>query len=194
MQKVRNALGAFLCLVLASVAQSQSLPKDVGVRYSEQVSNGPAGACGCFALEGAAGDFYWVVQHYKEGKPLYLGFVADVGVEHTGDVNGAGYGLTLTTVTAGPRAVVRPIGKVRPFAQVLIGMAHGSGSQFPQNGSLAPSATSFALNLGAGADYSLNKRISVRFLQLDYLRTALPNNSTDWQNNLRIGAGITLHF
>jgi peptidoglycan-associated lipoprotein len=194
MQKVRNTLGAFLCLVLASVAQSQGLPKDVSVRYSEQVSNGPAGTCGCFSLEGAAGDSYWAVQLYKEGKPAYLGFVADVGVEHTGNINNAGYGLTLTTVTAGPRAVLLPIGKVRPFAQVLLGLAHGSSSQFPQNNGLVASANSFALDLGAGADYTVSKRLSVRLLQLDYVRTALPNNSTDWQNNLRIGTGIVLHF
>jgi hypothetical protein len=29
---------------------------------------------------------------------------------------------------------------------------------------------------------------------VDYLRTALPNNSTNWQSNLRIAAGLTLHF
>jgi len=59
---------------------------------------------------------------------------------------------------------------------------------------LVSSANSFALNLGAGADYSLNKSISVRILQLDYLHTELPNNTSNWQNNLRIGAGLTLHF
>jgi opacity protein-like surface antigen len=194
MQKVRSTIGAFLCFVLASIAQSQSLPRDIGVRYSEQVSNGPAGTCGCFTLGGAAADLNWGVKHFKAGKIDYLGLVADAGVEHTGNVNGAGYGLTLTTATFGPRVVLRPIGKVRPFAQTLFGLAHGTGSQFPQNGSLVPSATSFALNLGAGADYSLNKRISVRLLQLDYLRTALPNNSTNWQNNFGIGAGFALHF
>jgi len=29
---------------------------------------------------------------------------------------------------------------------------------------------------------------------VDYLRTALPNNSNNWQNNLRVAAGLTLHF
>jgi hypothetical protein len=38
----------------------------------------------------------------------------------------------------------------------------------------------------------MNKRLSLRVLQLDYSRTSLPNNTTNWQNNLRIGAGITL--
>jgi hypothetical protein len=40
----------------------------------------------------------------------------------------------------------------------------------------------------------LRNRLSVRVLQLDYLRTTLPNSGTDWQNNLRIGVGLTLRF
>jgi hypothetical protein len=77
---------------------------------------------------------------------------------------------------------------------VLLGFAHGSGSQFPQNNSLVATANSPAFDVGAGADYSVSKRVSMRFLQVDYMRTGLPNNVNNWQNNLRIGAGITLHF
>jgi opacity protein-like surface antigen len=167
---------------------------EVNLRYSEQVSNSPAGTCGCFALEGAAGDFYWNVMHIGAMHKAGLGVAADIGVAHTGNVNGDGYGLTLTTYSAGPRFVLPSARKLSPFAQALFGLAHGSGSQFPQGDSLVSSANSFGLNLGAGADYSLNKRISLRILQLDYLRTDLPNNSSNWQNNLRAGAGITLQF
>jgi opacity protein-like surface antigen len=193
MQKACMIFVAFLCLVLASTAQSQGIPREANFRYSEQVSNGPAGTCGCFALQGAAGDLYWNIRQFAGGHSAGLGLTADIGVEHTGSVNDAGYGLTLTTFTAGPRLKL-PGKKVKTFAQALFGLAHGSGSQFPQGNSLESSANSFALDLGAGADYSLNKRISVRILQLDYLRTALPNNSNDWQNNLRIVAGLTLYF
>jgi opacity protein-like surface antigen len=85
--------------------------------------------------------------------------------------------------------------KAQPFAQALFGLAHGSGSEFPHSGNgLTTSANSFAFDLGAGADFPVNKRLSVRILQLDYLRTALPNNSNNWQNNLRISAGLTLRF
>jgi opacity protein-like surface antigen len=194
MQKMCITFVAFLCLVLASSAQTQAIPKTVDFRYSEQVSNASAGTCGCFALQGAAGDLYWNIRQFAGNHGMGLGLAADIGVEHTGNENDAGYGLTLTTFTAGPRFVLSHARKLQPFAQALFGLAHGSGSQFPQGDSLESSANSFALDLGAGADYSLNKRISVRILQLDYLRTALPNNSNDWQNNLRVGAGLTLHF
>ena len=59
---------------------------------------------------------------------------------------------------------------------------------------LASSANSFALDLGGGADYSISQRFSLRAVQLDYLRTSLPNIDSGWQNNLRIGVGVTVRF
>jgi len=192
MPKVCFALVSLLCLALVTAARAQLLPRDAGLRYSEQVSNSPAGSCGCFTLQGGAADAAWNLGHLSSA--LHLRLAADVGVEHTGNVNNAGYGLTLSTFTAGPRFNL-PGNKVKPFAQALFGLAHGSGSEFPHSGNiLTTSANSFALDLGAGADIPVNKRLSVRILQLDYLRTALPNNSNNWQNNLRVGAGLTLRF
>jgi opacity protein-like surface antigen len=194
MQQVRIALGAFLGLALALTAQAQGIPTEVGIRYSQQVSNGSAGVCGCFTLEGAAGDLYWQVKQAGASRQTGFGLAADVATEHTGDMNGAGYGLTLTTLAAGPRFVFVPARKFFPFAQALFGFAHGSGSRFPQGNALTPSANSFALEAGGGADYALSKHLSLRILELEYLRTSLPNNSTNWQNHLRAGVGITLHF
>jgi hypothetical protein len=192
MLKVCIALLSLLCLTLMTAAQAQLLPRDAGLRYGEQVSNSPAGNCGCFTLQGVAADATWNLGHLSSA--LHLRLAADVGVEHTGNVNNAGYGLTLSSFAAGPRFTL-PIKKTPAFAQALFGVAHGSGSEFPQSGNLlSQSANSFALDLGVGADYPVNKRLSVRILQLDYLRTALPNNSNDWQNNLRVGAGLTLRF
>jgi len=195
MQKVWLTLVAFLCFVPVSAAHAQAFPSEAGFRYSAELSNASAGTCGCFTMQGAAADLYWNLSHSEpDGNTGFrMGLAVDIGGEHTGNVNGSGYGLTLTTFTAGPRFIL-PGDKLRIFAQALFGLAHGSESQFPNGNSVESSANSFAVDLGAGADYSLNKRISVRILQLDYLRTALPNNSTDWQNNLRIGAGLTLHF
>lgn len=193
MQKVCIIIVAFLCVASASIARSQATPKEVSIRYSEQISNGSAGTCGCFELEGAAADIKWDLVHLGAEHSSTLGLVVDAGVEHAASVAGAAYGLTLTTATAGPRYAL-PAGKMRLFAQSLFGLAHGTGSQFPENNILVSSANSFALDLGTGADYALNRRLSVRFVQLDYLRTALPNNSTNWQNSLRLGAGLTFRF
>ena len=192
MRKVWRSIAALILLTLALSAGAQLLPKQASFRYSEQLSNGPAGTCGCFTLQGAALDGYWKM--LSGGPDVQLGLVVDAGVENTGNVNGQGYGLTVSTYTAGPRLLFSA-GKFHPFAQVLFGLAHGSGSQFPQsNNTLTPSANSFAFDLGGGFDYALRKRLSVRFLQVDYLRTSLPNNTTNWQNNLRLSGGLTVHF
>jgi peptidoglycan-associated lipoprotein len=193
MQKAWLVFATLSCLGV--VLHAQAIPSEIGVRYSAQISNGPAGSCGCFTLQGAAADFNWNLPPKRAGaKPgprLSLAF--DAGMEHTGNMNGVGYGLTLSTFAAGPRLTL-PVRRVRPFAQALFGMAHGANSEFPQSSTLSSSANSFALDLGAGADLPLNKHLALRFLQLDYLRTALPNNTTNWQNNLRIGAGLTLYL
>jgi len=193
MTKVSIGLAALLCLALPAAARAQAIPREVDFRYSEQISNGPAGTCGCFPMQGAAGDVYWQIKELVPHHKADLGFAVDLGVEHTGNENNDGYGLTLTTLTAGPRFKF-PIGRVHTFAEALFGFGHGSGSEFPHDGTLATSANSFALDVAGGADYPVNKRLSIRMLQIDYLRLSLPNNSTDWQNNLRLAAGLTLHF
>ncbi len=195
MRKVWLTLITCLCFVPVSAAQTQMLPTEVGFRYSAELSNARPGTCGCFTMQGAAVDLYWNLVHSEpsHNTDSRVGLAADFGGENTGDVNGSGKGLTLTTFAAGPR-IKLPGDKLRIFAQALFGLAHGSGSQFPNGHSVESTANSFAVDLGSGTDYSLNRRVSVRIFQIDYLHTALPNNTTDWQNNLRLSAGLTLHF
>ncbi|MGB7547842.1 MAG: hypothetical protein WBM14_08830 [Terracidiphilus sp.] len=52
----------------------------------------------------------------------------------------------------------------------------------------------FDLDLGGGVDYHFGTRLSLRLLQLDWLRTSLPNNANNWRNNLRVGAGIVFNL
>lgn len=192
MQKLCIPLVGLICFLAPATALSQALPSSVSVRYSAQISNGPPGTCACFSLQGASGDLVWKLSPLPSSGVLRL--AVDLGVEHTADLNGAGYGLTLSTFTAGPRIELPRIKHLHPFAQGLFGLAHGSGSQFPENGTLTDSANSFALLAGGGADFHLNGLVSLRLVQVDYLRTSLPNNANDWQNNLRVGAGVAFHF
>jgi peptidoglycan-associated lipoprotein len=192
MPKVCTLLAVLLWLTLSSAAQSSLLPDRVGLRYSEQVSNSPVGSSDYFAMQGAAADAFWKIVPLSSA--TNLGLAIDVAAENTHNINHAGYGLDLFSFTAGPR-LKYSTHRVQPFAQALFGLAHGWGSEFPSGGNtLASSANAFAFDLGAGADYPLNKQLSLRVLQLDYLRTSLPNNANDRQNNLRIGAGLTLRL
>jgi len=194
MQKFGISIVAFLCLMLASTAQSQGIPANVNLRYSAQLSNGNPGVCGCFTLQGVAGDIYVGFGHSKKKSHAGVGLVADFGYEHTANVNGVGYGLSMTTMAAGPRFVLPRVKRLQPFVQALGGYAHGFSSAFPQGNTLVPTASSYAVDGGGGADVALNKHVSLRILQVDFMRTALPNNTTDWQNNLRMAAGLTFNF
>ncbi|HUA98190.1 MAG TPA: hypothetical protein VMA34_07685 [Terracidiphilus sp.] len=191
MRRYSIIAAVLLSLALTGTARSQAVPGSVNFRYSAQISNSPPGSCGCFALQGAAADATWGNVGPAGGARFSL--AVDAGVEHTGHVGDAPYGLTLTTLTAGPRMHL-PGQRVHIFGQVLLGWAHGADSEFPHNNSLESSANSFALDLGGGIDLASHSRISLRVLQLDYVRTGFPNTSSNWQSNFRLGAGVTLHF
>ena len=85
----------------------------------------------------------------------------------------------------GPRLSVS-VGKFRPFANILIGASHTSGSGNGVN----ISDTSFAYAIGGGLDYHLIPLISWR-IQGDMLQTRFFG---DTQSNARISTGIVVHF
>ncbi len=157
---------------------------DLGVNYVADISNAHPGTCGCFAMQGGG---------VNAGLKLAyrLSAVVDLSVVNTSTVSGANYGLGLITAMAGAQYRV-PIGRYTPYGQVLLGAAHGFNSVFPGNSS--GTANSFAFELGAGSEIKLNRRFSVRLAEVDYLHTSLPNNTNNWQNHLKIAAGVIYHF
>jgi hypothetical protein len=110
-----------------------------------------------------------------EGKVApFLGIVADISGQY-------GSGVSQHNVLFGPR-VSTSIGKIRPFAHVLIGVSHVSGG--------GDSDTSFSDAIGGGVDYKLIKLIAWRF-QGDLLQTRFFN---DTQNDFRFSTGVVVHF
>lgn len=53
---------------------------------------------------------------------------------------------------------------------------------------------SFALQVGGGINLPLWNHFAVRALDAEWLRTQLPNGTTDVQNNLRLGTGLVYRF
>jgi hypothetical protein len=192
MRKIAILLVVLLSWTGICAAQHSDAIPDVNLRYSAQISNASGRDCSYFTLQGGAIEAAWTLAAFRKG--VALDGVADLGVDHTATINNAGYGLTLTTITFGPRLKFPVHRKVSLFGQMLYGVAIGSDSEFPRGSSIHSSATSYALSLGGGAEIALNKRVSIRAAQVDYLRTGLPNISSDGQNSLRVGAGITLHL
>jgi Outer membrane protein beta-barrel domain len=120
-----------------------------------------------------------------------LGLGADFGGSY-GSFKGASYHVQ--TYLFGPH--VSFPGRVSPFANVLLGVAHSSsGSNLssnpvitPQNGS---SNTSFAASVGVGIDLKVTSFVWVRPIQIDYLATHFNSNT---QSLPRLSAGVVLHF
>ena len=118
----------------------------------------------------------------------WLGVVGDLaGYGATSTTNGALVGGAFTYLF-GPRVNFRR-GKVTPFAQTLFGgilTTDGIGQSGPEN--------NFAMTAGGGIDFKVSKHVSVRPVQAEYFMTRLPDGLNNRENNLRIGAGITLRL
>jgi hypothetical protein len=131
--------------------------------------------------------------------------VVDVTAAHTGQIQNTGQPFSLLMVTGGMRLNFRfghqrtdgwdTYHRIKPFAQGLVGFAHGFDSAFPQkSGFIDSSANSIALLVGVGLDVKYRKHLSFRAIQADYGYTRLPNLAGNDQNLLRISSGITIHL
>jgi len=67
-------------------------------------------------------------------------------------------------------------------------------SVFPNPAGANESANSLALYVGGGVNLRLKDHLALRALEADWLRTQMPNATTNVQNNLRVGAGLIYRF
>ena len=186
---------AFLLLALGSAAiaphpaVAQSGPRvDVGVDYNYVRTNAPAGDCGCFAMNGGSG---WIAINFSHS----LGIVGEIASQHASNISASsGADLTLTSYLAGPRYTWGRSHHFSPFAQVLLGGAHASGSLAPGSSGMPGSANSFGMTAGGGLDIGLTRHIALRAFEADYYLTRFDNGVNDHQNNLRLGFGVVIRF
>jgi hypothetical protein len=124
-----------------------------------------------------------------------LGFVADVDGHYGSqnllpvtcpvEVNPCGpfhTNFTENDYLFGPR-VSFPVGRIRPFAEALFGVARVHGGEINPD-------TSFATAIGGGLDYRIIKPIAWR-IQGDYVQTRFFDTT---QNHVRISTGSVLRF
>ena len=148
---------------------------------------------------GASGEFTY-------NATSWLGLTAQVGGYHFKRqiygppvVTSTGTSYTLEGISGswesylfGPRVYIRKFDHFVPFAEFLVGPAHGGAQMTGNSGQ-----TSFALAAGGGVDVVLTKYVAWRFFEADYLMTNFtgplqsPNGR---QNNFRIGSGIVLRW
>jgi outer membrane immunogenic protein len=186
------AVSALSAVALAQAAPTkEDTPRpELAFGYSYVQSNLPPGGCGCFGLNGGNATFTWPVGSGK------FAAVGDIDVVHAGSASSSGDSLTLGTYTAGVRYLPLAGRSVwQPFGQVLLGLAHSSGTLVEGvNPGSSNASAAFAANIGGGLDLRANSRFAVRLIEGDYLLTTVDNGSNNHQNNIRIGAGIVFRL
>jgi outer membrane immunogenic protein len=168
---------------------------DVAITYDAERAKIAPGNCGCFWYEGGGADG---AVNFARG----IGFAAALTGDHASNY-APGLDISKIAFMAGPRYtytflkphegsdVPRP--RLQLFGEALFGGVHAFNSTFPSSAGVTSSAGSFALQTGAGVNFFFSKSFSVRLLEVDFVRTELPNSLADTQNDLRLGVGISYH-
>jgi hypothetical protein len=78
-------------------------------------------------------------------------------------------------------------GRFKPFAHALVGVGRVKASARALGTSIDDSRNGFAAAFGGGFDVRVNKRISIRVIQVDYNPIRIEGETT---NNIRLGFGI----
>jgi hypothetical protein len=157
---------------------------DVSLTYTPMLANVTTG--NGFTMQGGSAEVYG--QFWRN-----LGAAADITGLHTGSMNTSTVGLDLVAISFGPRYAWTH-NRFDVFGQVLAGEAIGMNSTFPSAQGVNSSANSLALELGGGVNRALSKHLSLRLIELDLLRTQLPNANTNVQNNLKCSTGLVFRI
>ncbi len=98
----------------------------------------------------------------------------------------SGTTMSAQTATYGPVFTYRRYDKFTPFANVELGVIHGSQGYL----GISQSAFKFAMTLGGGVDVNVNQRAAIR-LQADYLMSRFLALR---QNNVQASVALVVHF
>ncbi len=199
-------------LLLTLAAAAQEFPRaEVAIDYSFARYSPSAAYTKGHSLNGGGGSFMYNLNSYLGLKMDLQGygsnttnFVIPPNNNFPGGASGRVQG-NLFTYLFGPEIKVRTH-NFQPFGHILFGAAHSNvyGNAFKQicqpvvdacNLTKAPTGDAFAMAFGGGVDIPLNKHISIRPGEFDYLLTRFNNAFTNGnQNNLRYSAGVNFSF
>jgi hypothetical protein len=200
-------------VLIAAIAAAQDYPRAelfTGFTYlrANSASNVPA-----FSANGGSAQFF--VNFNK-----WVGFGADIGAVHNGNIGDLHLDSTLTNFLFGPRISLR-YSRIRPYFNVLFGGIHaptsialsgipvagqpiilpGETTPVPPNTPISlrasASQTAFAMATGGGLDIKISRHVSFRPIGLDYFMTRLQSFRTlndNNQHNLRYTAGLNFTF
>ena len=160
---------------------------------NEQVTKVVAGDCGCFWLQGGSAEAN--IHVYRD-----ISAAVNLTGGHASNI-GPGVDASQIAVMGGPRYTYRASRWTdrwfgdRHHASVcgeaLFGGVHAFEGAFPYSGGIKESATALSMQFGGGIDVHLAKRFNLRAIEVDYVRTSLPNGTTDSQHDLLLAIGVT---
>ncbi len=139
----------------------------------------------------------------------FLGFGPDLGAcKFFGNTLGLGNTINgyQATFLFGPRIAFRNSSRVTPFFDLQFGAdrlsascKNSSGTCVTLAGTGTYSKTAFALTTGGGLDIAVNRKLSIRLIQAEYLYTRFGNDcalaacsNNNNQNSFRLKSGIVL--
>jgi peptidoglycan-associated lipoprotein len=171
-----------------TIAHAQTQPKDqrrdrVSLALSYDTLGGSMTNSNSFTTQGGAAEVNYSFFHGFGATASVLGLHADS--------IGSGVPVNMMIVTFGP-SYTYSHRRASLFAHGLIGVVDGFQGLYPQGGVASSSANALAVQTGGGLDVGISQHLAVRLVQADYVRTQLPNSSTNVQNNLRLAVGIVL--
>lgn len=176
-----------LLLGMATVAVAQTAPAktvpggDAALTYQWVHSNTQPGNCGCFDMNGGG---FSISSNVRPR----LAVVGDISGEFASNGPNTGNSLTLISYMVGGRYYLATHG-LKPFAQVLIGVAHAGGGI----AGAGDASTNFASRMGVGVSLPMGEHFALRGA-VDYFLTDAPNMSNNHQNNLLVGVGVAYRW
>jgi hypothetical protein len=176
---------------VAQQKSAQSQESDLAITYSAERASLTSGQS--FWAQGGSAELTATFYHG-------LGIAANVTGTHAANISSSGVGLTLVTTTFGPTYTWAlpqhrsSPGPLRFHGESLIGIANGAASVFPEPSGAQSGASSLALQIGGSADLELSRHFALRLVHADWLRTQLPNATTNVQNTLQFDGGIVFRF
>jgi hypothetical protein len=205
--KIRTILLVGVILLMGSTAFAQEYSKwEVPVDYSYARGNGAN--IRAFSLNGGGGGVVYNFSQFFGIKGDLQGYGSTTRV-YTNVVNPLIAGTVIPQVTAqgnlftymaGPQLRL-PTHTFKPFAEFLFGGAHTNSysNLVKATGfNVGTSNNAFAMAVGGGFDIRINKKISFRPFEMDYLLTRFGNpfipGGNHNQNNFRYNAGINFTF
>jgi hypothetical protein len=213
MRTTSKAILAGVGIVLLTLAAAaQEFPRaEVAIDYSFARYAPSASYTQGHSLNGGGGSLMYNLNSHLGLKADLQGygsnttsFVIPPNILFPGGASGRVEG-NLFTYLFGPEVKVRAH-NFQPFGHILFGAAHSNvyGNAFKQicqpivgacSFTKVPTSDAFAMTFGGGVDIPLNKRISIRPGEFDYLLTRFSNAFTNGnQNNFRYSAGLNFSF